>query len=174
MKIDAVHRKRTTVMSADVVGYSALMAADARATLGALLAHFRQIEGMVRQFGGRIVDAPGDNMLVEFPDETRALMCAVQVQRKLAGAPHHAAAAPQLHFRIGLHSGDSLEHGGRLYGDAVNIAARLQANADPDGILMSEAVAERATPGACRALDELGPRWFKNVPYPVATCRALF
>jgi adenylate cyclase len=173
MKIDAVHRKHTTVMSADVVGYSAMMSADATATLGALLAHFRRIEAIVRLHGGRIVDAPGDNLLVEFPDEVRALRCAVQVQREIASAPRHAASTPRMHFRIGLHSGDSLERHGRLYGDAVNIAARLQAAAEPDGILMSEAIAERALPGTYRGLSELGPMRFKNVPYAVSTYRPL-
>lgn len=168
MKIDAVHRKRSTVMSADVVGYSAMMASDATATLGALIAHFRQIECLVRQHGGRLVDAPGDNLLIEFPDEARALLCAVAVQRKLSDARRHLATTPSLRFRIGLHSGEALEHHGKLYGDSVNVAARLQAAAEPDGILMSETVAERA---GASAFDSLGPQLFKNIPYPVATCR---
>jgi len=173
MKLEAVHRKRTTVMSADVVGYAGLMAADAASTLGALLAHFRQIEALVRQFGGRIVDAPGDNLLVEFPDEARALSCALQVQRRLADTTRAASGRMRLQFRIGLHSGETLEHGGRLYGDAVNIAARLQAAAAPDGILLSEAVAERAAPHGYGGLVGLGSCWFKNVPYAVSTYRAL-
>ena len=173
MKIEAVLSKRSTVLSADVVGYSTMMAADATATLSALVAHFRRIESLVRQHGGRIVDAPGDNMLVEFPDEVRALLCAVQVQREIAAAPARAAGTPRMQFRIGLHSGESLQHHGRLYGDSVNIAARLQAAAEPNGILMSETVAERAGPCGYRALQELGPVRFKNIPYPVATYRPL-
>jgi class 3 adenylate cyclase len=171
MTIDAV-RKQTTVMSADVVGYAAMMAADASATLAALLAHFRQIEALVRGFGGRIVDAPGDNLLAEFPDDASALLCAVEVQRKLGTAPRALQQIQRMHFRIGLHSGEILERRGRLYGDVVNIAARLQAAAEPNGILISQAVAERAAP-SYRALEELGPRRFKNVPYPVATYRAV-
>jgi class 3 adenylate cyclase len=156
-------------MSADVVGFAAMMAADAMGTLNALFSCFRQVEALVKQFGGRIVDAPGDNMLVEFPNEIGAFLCAVEVQRRLAAMREGSAQA--LRVRIGVHSGETLDHGGRLYGDPVNIAARLQAAAEPDGILISEAVAERTPAQGALWLDELGPRAYKNIPYAVATYR---
>jgi adenylate cyclase len=156
-------------MSADVVGFAAMMAADAMGTLNALFTCFRQVEALVRQFGGRIVDAPGDNMLIEFPNEIGAFLCAVEVQRRLAAAREGGSQA--MRVRIGLHSGETLEHGGRLYGDPVNIAARLQAAAAPDGILMSEAVAERAPAQGSLYFEELGPRMYKNIPYAVTTYR---
>lgn len=161
-------------MSADVVGYTAMMAADAHATLSNLFACFRRVEALVKQFGGRIVDAPGDNMLIEFPNEVGAVLCAVEVQRMLE-ALRRVFPGPTLHMRIGLDSGHSLERCGRLYGDPVNIASRLQTAADSDGILLSEAVAERLPAAVHREigeLGELGERQYKNVPYAIRTYRA--
>jgi class 3 adenylate cyclase len=168
MQSETAHAKHATVMSADVVGFAAMMAADAMGTLSALLTCFRQVEALVKQFGGRIVDAPGDNMLIEFPNEIGAFLCAVEVQRRLAAAREGGS---PMRVRIGVHSGETLEHGGRLYGDPVNIAARLQADAEPDGILISQSVAERAPSQGSLWLDELGPRAYKNIPYSVATYR---
>ncbi len=169
--MDAVRRNSTTVMSADVVGYAALMAADAAQTLSALLWHFREIEALVRKHHGRIVDAPGDNLLAEFGEEVHALRCAVEVQRRFAEERAELPSDWRMRFRIGVHSGESLRYAGRLYGDTVNVAARLQAAAAPEGILVSEAVAESVSAYGVCALEELGPRRFKNVPYSVATYR---
>lgn len=169
--MEAVRRKQTTVMSADVVGYAALMAADATQTLSALLWHFRQIERLVRRYHGRIVDAPGDNLLAEFGREIDALRCAVAVQQQFGVERPDVPASWRMRFRIGVHSGESLHYAGRLYGDTVNVAARLQAAAAPEGILISETVAERVSPYGVCALQELGPRRFKNLPYPVTTYR---
>lgn len=174
MSIEGAELKRSTVMSADVVGYTAMMAADAHATLSNLFACFRRVESLVKEYGGRIVDAPGDNMLIEFPNEVGAVLCAVEVQRMLE-AVRRVLPGPSLHMRIGLHAGDTIARCGRLYGDPVNIAARLQTAADSDGILLSEAVAERLPTGVHRTvgeLSELGERQYKNVPYAVRTLRA--
>jgi adenylate cyclase len=169
--MDTLLRKQTTVMSADAVGYAAMMANDAASTLGSLLWHFRLIERLVRQHRGRIVDAPGDNLLAEFAEEIDALRCAVEVQQALAEDDPQLPASWRMRFRIGLHRGEALQHAGRLFGDTVNVAARLQAAAEPGGILMSEAVAERTAPHRYRAVIELGPRKLKNIPYPVSAYR---
>jgi adenylate cyclase len=170
MHTEAEKLKTTTVLSADVVGYTAMMAADTPATVTALVAHVREIEAIVRRFSGRVVDAPGDNVLVELAREEDALACAIEVHRALAYMPLPRG-VPRLQFRIGLHSGPALERKGRLYGDGVNVAARLQAAAEPDAIWMSEAVAERAPRAHSRTLTELGRRRYKNVPYDVSTYR---
>jgi adenylate cyclase len=174
MSIEGAELKRSTVMSADVVGYTAMMAADAHATLSNLFACFRRVESLVKQYGGRIVDAPGDNMLIEFPNEVGAVLCAVEVQRMLE-AVRRIFPGPTLHMRIGLDSGSSLQRCGRLYGDPVNIASRLQTAADADGIMLSEAVAERLPTAMQReigGLGELGERHYKNVPHTIRTFRA--
>jgi adenylate cyclase len=171
MSKDGTELKQSTVMSADVVGYTALMAGDARGTLSSLLTCFRRIESLVKQFGGRIVDAPGDNMLIEFPSEVGAVSCAIEVQRMLE-ALRQAASGSALHMRIGLHSGEALARCGRLYGDPVNIAARLQTAADSDGIMFSETVAKYLPDSMQRTVEDVGPRQYKNVPYTVRTYRA--
>ena len=107
MSIEGAELKQSTVMSADVVGYTAMMAADAHATLSNLLACFRRVDALVRQFGGRIVDAPGDNMLIEFPNEVGAVLCAVEVQRMLEAA-RRVCPGPSLHMRIGVHAGQAI------------------------------------------------------------------
>jgi adenylate cyclase len=157
-------------MSADVVGYTAMMAADTPGTMSSLFAYFRQIEIVARRFRGRVVDATGDNVLVEFPSEEAAFSCAIELQRVFADL-RRAPSVLSMHFRIGLHSGPAIAYRGRLYGDCVNVAARLQSAAEPDGIWMSERVAERASAYGSRAIDELGPRQYKNLPYAVATYR---
>jgi class 3 adenylate cyclase len=171
MRIEGAELKQSTVMSADVVGYTAMMAADAHATLSNLFACFRRVESLVKQYGGRIVDAPGDNMLIEFPNEVGAVLCAVEVQRMLE-AMRRVLPGSALHMRIGLDAGESIARCGRLYGDPVNVAARLQTAAEPDGILLSEAVAERLPDSMQRTVGELGERQYKNVPYVVRTYSA--
>ena len=166
-----VAEKHATVMSADVVGYTAMMALNASATLHGLLACFRRIERLVNQFGGRIVDAPGDNMLIEFPTEVGAVLCAIEVQRVLEGLRAETP-GPPMHMRIGLDSGDALTRCGRLYGNPVNIAARLQTAAEPDAVLMSEAIAEQLPSALQNTFEELGPCRYKNVPTLIRTYRA--
>ena len=167
--LDTVRRK-TAVMNVDVVGFTAMMAQDAERTLAALVECFTCIERATGRFGGRVVDAPGDNLLAEFASEIDALMCALEVQRALSTSGSDAAIVP-MRVRIGLHSGDVLERCGRLYGDPINITARLQAAADPGGILLTDAIAARAQP-LRHALEDIGPRRYKNVPYAVRTYSA--
>ena len=107
-------------------------------------------------------------MLIDFPNEVGAVMCALEVQRALEALRVLAPNAP-MHMRIGLHSGESLVRCGRLYGDPVNIAARLQTAAEPDAVYMSEAVAERMPSPVQHRLDELGARPYKNVPQQIRT-----
>jgi adenylate cyclase len=170
MNIEGATLKHSTVMSADVVGYTAMMAGNAGATLSGLVACFRRIEALVKQFGGRIVDAPGDNMMVEFPSEVGAVLCAIEVQRALEEL--RAKTTEKMHMRIGLHAGESIERYGKLYGHPVNVAARLQTAAEPDGVLLSEAVADRLPSTVQRGLHEVGARSYKNVPERVVTYRA--
>jgi len=161
-------QRRTVVMSADAVGYSRWMATtDERWACDMLRACASRITESVRSFGGRVVDAPGDNLLAEFASEPAALECAIDIQRRLAD--HRARRNRDgMRFRIGLHSGEVLSRDGKLYGHVVNLAARFQTAAHPDGILLSRAIVEHVGAVLARQLEPLGELSFKNIPYPVA------
>jgi class 3 adenylate cyclase len=167
--MDCVRRKRSVVLNADVVGYSRMMAMNDLAALERLLAGMRRIVAAVTRAGGRVVDSTGDNLMAELPDETAALRCALEVQRALVERNQSCDDDVQLHVRIGLDSGELLTRHGRLYGDVVNTAARLQAAAAPDGILLSAAIAERLESALEDLLEDLGALRLKNLPAPVQT-----
>ena len=165
--MERLERKQTTVMNADVAGFSQLMAENDAATLDALLTCLDRIRELVDRFGGRVVDAPGDNLLAEFPNELSALRCALEVQRG-----NLERRSESLMFRIGLHSGWLIEKSGRLYGNVVNLAARLQSAAAPGRVLMSERVAERIGTRFDKTLLDCGRQQFKNIPFVVQTFEA--
>jgi adenylate cyclase len=129
-----------------------------------------RIGHLVKAFGGRVVDTTGDCMLAEFRDGGAATRCAAAAQHALQTTCTGPAAERPMQFRIGLHHGEVIARGGRLYGHVVNVAARLQSMADPGGILMSDAAAERCC--SDDVLDEAGTRRLKNVPHLIHTFRA--
>lgn len=165
--MDWVERKRSVVLNADVVGYSRLMAMNDLATLDLLLSAMRRIREAVARAGGRVVDSTGDNLLAELPSESAALRCAIEVQRALAERNQGRAQDQQLHVRVGLDAGELLARGDRLFGDVVNTAARLQAAAPPDGIVLSAAIAERVEGILQHMLQDLGALRLKNLAKPV-------
>jgi adenylate cyclase len=164
-----LQHKQATVMSADVAGYSRMMAADGVSTLETLLISLEHICCLVARFGGRVIDTPGDNVLAEFPSENAALRCAIEIQHGLLLRNRARRDADRMLFRIGLHAGSLMAHEDRLYGDVVNVAARLQSAAQPGGILLSEAIAQRVDESDGRAFVDRGQREFKNIPYLVRT-----
>ena len=172
MEDHGMQRRRSTLLSADVVGYSRMMEAAEHRTLQALLEVITGIEREITRFGGRLVDAPGDNVLAEFPSESPALKCALAIQRSLARRNLRVAELDRLHLRIGLHSGELLATGGKLYGKTVNIASRLQQAAQPASVFLSEAVAERLDSKLACQLLELGSFRYKNLSDSVATLQA--
>ncbi len=138
MATDDFKRKLTAVFSADVVGYSRLMGEDESATVKTLETYKGVMFSLIKQHRGRVVDSPGDNLLAEFGSVVDAVQCAVAVQKELqarnAGLPENR----RMQFRIGINLGDVIEEQDRIYGDGVNIAARLEALADPGGICVSK------------------------------------
>ena len=125
MTVDRIERRLTAILSADVAGYSRHMAEDEQATVGTITVYRNEIANLVADHRGRVVDATGDNALAEFPTALDAVECAVEIQRVL-GARNAGLQAPRrMEFRIGVHLGDVTVEGGRIYGDGVNIAARL-------------------------------------------------
>jgi class 3 adenylate cyclase len=133
-------RRLAAILSMDAVGYSRLMAADEAATVRTLTACRDEIARLVAGAGGRVVDSPGDNVLCEFPAATSAVACALEVQRVLGELNAPLPSERRLVFRIGVHLGEVLAQGPRIYGDGVNIAARLEGLAEPGGVCVSQAV----------------------------------
>lgn len=166
-------RKWTTLLNADVVGYSAMMSRNELGTLHALLVNMHWLSRSVEAFGGRVIDSPGDNLLAEFDSEVSAVECALFVQRRGDERNRGLPSDLQIHFRIGVHSGSLIELQRRLYGETVNVSARLQAVAKCGGVLVSRATADRL-PGRMSELKLENPQDFmlKHIPRPVTALEA--
>jgi adenylate cyclase len=160
-------RRLAAILSADIVGYSRLMAEDEDATVQSVKAHREQVELLLRQHRGRLVDFTGDNFLAEFGSVVEGLRCAVQIQRALEARNVDLQSGRRMRFRMGLHLGDVRVEGSQLFGDGVNVAARLESLADPGGICVSGGVREqvRSMPGL--SFRDRGVQPLKNIPDPV-------
>ena len=132
-----MERKLTAILSADVQGYSRLMGEDEEATVRTLTAYREVMASLIGQHRGRVVDSPGDNLLAEFASVVDAVQCAVAVQRELNARNRALPDSRQMGFRIGINLGDVLVDGERIYGDGVNIAARLEGLAEAGGLCLS-------------------------------------
>lgn len=141
-------RKLTAILSTDAVGYSRLMGEDEETTVKTLETYKRVISDLIQQHRGRVVDAPGDNILAEFASVVDAVQCAVAAQKEIQGHNLELPETRRMQFRIGINLGDVIEEGEKIYGDGVNIAARLEALAEPGGICT--ATWRRATTKAVR------------------------
>jgi len=166
-----LEHRLAAILSADAVGYTRGMAEDEAATIRAIGGARRLFGESAARHRGRVVDAPGDAVLAEFPSALDAMRCAVDVQRALAERAAGAQAERRLAFRIGLHLGDVAVEGERIYGDGVNVAARLQALAEPGGICLSSAVHDIVGSRLDYAFHDLGEQTLKNFPRPVRAFR---
>ncbi|MBM6595617.1 adenylate/guanylate cyclase domain-containing protein [Microvirga pudoricolor] len=180
---ERVKRRLTTVLCADVQGYSRLMGADEPGTLAALRRARAAMAALVERHDGRIVNTWGDAVIAEFASVVEAVQCAVEIQAELKGEEGHPdSGAPEspepgpsgdgrMRFRIGINLGDVMVDGGDIYGDGVNIAARLQEMAEPGGILVSGPVYDQVHNKLSVGFENLGPRPVKNVALPVISYR---
>jgi adenylate cyclase len=166
-----VEHKLAAILSADAVGYSRLMAEDEAATIRTLGSYREQIGVLVREHRGRVVDSPGDNVLAEFPTALEAVRCAVEMQGVLDARNASLPAERRMDFRIGVHMGDVATEGERIYGDGVNIAARLEALADAGGVCISATVHEQVRNKLDAAFTDLGDQTVKNIPDQVRVYR---
>jgi len=166
-----VERRLAAILSADAVGYSRLMAEDEAGTIRTLTAYRHQISGLVSDHRGRVVDAPGDNVLAEFRTALDAVECGVEIQRVIRARNAGIPAERQMQFRVGIHMGDVAAEGDRIYGSGVNIAARLEALAEPGGICISAAVHEQVESRLDLGYEDLGEQSVKNIPKPVRVYR---
>jgi len=159
------------ILSADAEGYTRLLAEDEAATIRSLGEAREQIGKSVSRFRGRVVDSPGDNVLAEFPSALDAVRSSVEMQRALGDRAAALPAERRLLFRIGLHLGDVAVEDVRIYGDGVNVAARLQTLAGPGGICLSAAVHENVRNRIDLPFQDLGEQTLKNFPRPVRAFR---
>ncbi len=169
--IEKSRRKLTVILSADVVGYSRLMGENDLATLQQLTAYQTIIADLIGQHEGRLVDAPGDALLAEFPSPVEAVACAAEIQDALREQNRQLPDRRQMKFRIGINLGDVLEQHGRLYGDGVNVAARLESLADAGGICISGKVFEEVKNKLPLTFEFIGQKIVKNIASAISTYR---
>jgi adenylate cyclase len=170
MTDDKVKRRLTTVLCADVHGYSRLMGADEAGTLGTLRRHRSAIAGLVERHDGRIVNTWGDAVIAEFASVVEAVQCAVEIQQEVSNQDSDPPQAHQMRFRIGVNLGDVMVDGSDIFGDGVNIAARLQELAEPGGVVISASVYDQVHNKLSLGFDCLGRQQMKNV-VPVVSYR---
>jgi adenylate cyclase len=161
-------RRLAAILAADVVGYSRLMEADEAGTLAALKARRKEVlEPLVAQHHGRIFKVTGDGVLVEFASAVNAVQCAIELQQGMAAANAGQADDRHIVLRIGVNLGDVMVEGGDLYGDGVNIAARLEGLAEPGGILISGPAFDQVRNKISTRFDDLSEQSLKNIAAPV-------
>jgi adenylate cyclase len=167
---DQVKRRLTTVLCADVHGYSRLMEADEAGTLATLRRYRTAMAGLVERHDGRIVNTWGDAVLAEFASVVEAVQCAVEIQQEISSQDPAPPSAARMRFRIGINLGDVIVDGSDIYGDGVNIAARLQELAEPGGVVVSGSVYDQVFNKISLGFDCLGQQQMKNVA-PVVSYR---
>src|SRR5215470_4449776 len=169
---ERVERRLTAILAADVAGYSRLMGADDEGTLVHLKAHRRAVvDPKITEHRGRIVKTTGDGMLVEFASVVDALRCAVEVQRGMAERNAEVPQEKRIEFRVGIHQGDIIIDGGDIFGDGVNVAARLEGLAEPGGICVSRRVLEDTRGKLDASFEDAGEQQLKNIAWPVQVYR---
>jgi len=166
-------RKLTAILSADVEGYSRLMGNDEASTIHTLTAYKEAMTALIKQHRGRVVDAPGDNLLAEFVSVVDAVHCAVEIQRELAERNQELPKERKMVFRIGVNLGDVVEEKDRIYGDGVNIAARLESICEGGGVCISSTAFEHVGNKLDLEYEDLGDHEVKNIEKPVRVYRVL-
>jgi adenylate cyclase len=173
MEQKGFHRKLTAILSADVAGYSRLMQNDETATVKTLEAYKQIISDLVKQHRGRVVDSPGDNLLADFASVVDAVQCAVATQKELQARNTELPEDRKMQFRIGVNLGDVIEEESRIYGDGVNIAARLESLADPGGICISKTAFDQIETKLPFGYAYLGEQTVKNITKPVGAYKVV-
>src|SRR5260221_5447913 len=168
---EQVQRKLTAIFAADLEGYSRLMEIDEVGTLRTLTTYREIIDALIAQDRGRIFNTAGDSVVAEFPSVVDAVQCAVEVQRVLGGENAKRSSDKQMRFRIGVHVGDVLMQDDNLFGDGVNIAARLETLAEPGGICVSGSVRDYVGKKLPVVFTDCGEQAVKNNAEPVRAYR---
>jgi adenylate cyclase len=166
-----MERKLAAIFSTDVQGYSRLMGDDEAATVRTITAYREVMASLIQQHRGRVVDSPGDNLLAEFPSVVEAVQCAVTIQQELKARNATLPPHRRMEFRIGINLGDVIAEGERLYGDGVNIAARLEGLAEAGGLCISGTVYDQVKTKLTLDYEDLGSQAVKNIAEPVRVYR---
>jgi class 3 adenylate cyclase len=173
MTQEGFKRKLAAILSADVEGYSRLMGDDEEATVRTLTTYRNVITDLTQQFRGRIVDSPRDNVLAEFTSVVDAVNCAVEIQREFAERNVELPDNRKMRFRIGVNLGDVIDEDGRIYGDGVNIAARVESMAEAGGICISGGAYDQVANKLGLEYKNLGEHQVKNIITPIRVYRVL-
>jgi adenylate cyclase len=171
MATEDFKRKLTAILSADVKGYSRLMGEDEEATVRTITAHRKVITSVIEKYRGRVVDSPGDNILAEFVSVVDAAQSAVEIQEVIRAKNAELPEDRRMEFRIGINLGDVIQEGERIYGDGVNIAARVEGLADPGGICISGSAYEQIENKLALGYDYIGEHTVKNIVKPIRVYR---
>ena len=171
MPQEGFKRKLTAILNADVAGYSRLMGRDEEATVRTITSHRDIMTKTIEQHRGRVVDSPGDNILAEFISVVDAVRCAVEIQKILKVKNAEIPEEQKMQFRIGINLGDVIEEGNRIYGDGVNIAARIEGLAEPGGICISGSTHEQIENRFAINFEYLGEHLVKNIAKPIRVYR---
>jgi adenylate cyclase len=164
-------RKLTAILSADVKGYSRLMGEDEEATVRTITAHRKVITSVIEKYRGRVVDSPGDNILAEFVSVVDAVQSAVEIQEVIRAKNAELPDERRMEFRIGINLGDVIQEGERIYGDGVNIAARVEGLAEAGGICISGSAYEQIENKLALGYDYIGEHTVKNIVKPIRVYR---
>jgi adenylate cyclase len=173
MTQEGFKRKLTAILSADVEGYSRLMGEDEEATIRTLTTYRNAIVKLVQQYRGRVVDSPGDNILSEFTSAVDAVNCAVDIQRELAERNADLLNNRKMEFRIGINVGDVVQEEERIYGDGVNIAARVESLSQAGGICISGRAYDQVSNKLGLEYENLGEHQVKNISTPIRIYRII-
>jgi len=171
MAAEEFKRKLTAILSADVKGYSRLMGENEAETVRTLTSYRKIMGDLIQQHRGRVIDSPGDNFLAEFGSVVDAVQCSVAAQNEFKARNAELPENRRMVFRIGVNLGDVIEEEGRIYGDGVNIAARLESLADPGGICISKTAFDQIETKLPLRYEYLGEQQVKNIAKPVAAYR---
>jgi class 3 adenylate cyclase/DNA-binding MarR family transcriptional regulator len=165
----AIQRRLAAILCADVAGYSRLMNADEAGTLRLLNSHREMMDRQIAECGGRIANTAGDSILAEFPSAVDAVRCAVGIQERIAAVNQEVPEERRVTFRVGIHVGEVMIRNGDLYGDGVNVAARMEQVAYPGSVCLSGSAHEFVHRALPLLFDDLGPQMVKNFEEPIRT-----
>lgn len=166
-----MERRVAACLHADISGYSQLIAQDVEATVRVLTVYRAMLGRITVAHGGRVIDDSGDSLLAEFPTVTGAVQAAIEIQRRLTECNAELPAHRRLEFRVGIDLGDVLAEGDRIYGDCVNVAARVQELAAPGGICLAGSAFDQIDGSLPQRFDYLGERTVKNIQRPLRIYR---
>src|SRR5216684_4300985 len=163
----SMKRRLAAILAADIAGYSRLMGEDEDATVRDLKGHQAVTLPLIERYGGRVIDTAGDGILAEFPSVIGATECAIEIQAVMAARNADVPEPRRMRFRIGINLGDVIHDETRIYGDGINIAARLENIAEPGGVCISRQVFDQVNRSVKAEFQPLGPQNLKNIAQPV-------